>query len=212
MDKTAKLLLQHICNIAEDEGQAGYDHEGHIRKFSLILLEQLQKYCPAYQLTKESCYMIAEASAYHDIGKISMRDEILMKASRLTKDEYEYMKKHTQKGMQLFDAILKELSPEDEDYPLIQYCKEICLYHHERFDGNGYPYGLKGDDIPISAQVVGLADAYDSLLMEKIYKRAYTKEEAFNRIMEGECGVFSDMLLTIFSMKRMELEEALEKE
>ena len=100
---------------------------------------------------------------------------------------------------------------EFRDEPLLKTAEQICRWHHERFDGSGYPFGLKGNEIPIGAQIVGLADAYDALVSERIYKPAYDKEEAFNMILEGECGVFNPRLIEIFRMIRMELEEILEK-
>ena len=129
---------------------------------------------------------IVEASALHDLGKISIPDKILLKPGRLTKEEFEYMKLHTVKGCELIQAVNLEQSEE-----LKQICYDIIRYHHERYDGKGYPDGLKGDEIPVSAQLVSLADVYDALINERCYKDAFSNEKAFNMIMNGECGTFS---------------------
>ena len=148
---------------------------------------------------------------FHDMGKISVPDRILQKPGRLTFDEFQIVKNHTRKGRQIFENVLKKMSKKDSDYSLFEYCAEVCMYHHERFDGGGYPAGLKKDEIPISAQVVGLADAYDALISERIYKPAFDKDEAFEMIVEGKCGIFNPRLIEIFSMVRMELEEIQEE-
>ena len=147
----------------------------------------------------------------HDIGKISVSDRVLQKPCRLSPDETEIMKNHTRKGKQIFDRVMKNLDENSSDYEVFQCCGDVCMSHHERFDGGGYPEGLKGNEIPISAQVVGLMDAYDALVSERIYKVAYDKNEAFEMIVEGECGVFNPRLIEIFRMVRMELEEVLEE-
>ena len=130
------------------------------------------------------------ASSLHDIGKIGIDDKILNKNGKLTKEEFEVMKTHT-----LIGASILENLEEYQKEPLIQTAYEICRWHHERYDGNGYPDGLKGDDIPISAQVVSLADVYDALVSKRVYKESYTHETAMQMIMNGECGVFNPVLL-----------------
>ncbi len=212
MNHSSLLLLEYLSSVIENRSLITDRHDEHIRLFTALMLEKIRQFYPDYGLTAENCREIVMASAMHDIGKVAIPDKILMKTSRLTDDEYRLVKNHTKKGKQIFDHILSKMNPEDEDYQLFQYCAEICMCHHERYDGNGYPGGLKGDDIPISAQVVGLADAYDSLLSDRLYKSAHTREDAFNMIVEGDCGVFSTRMLEIFRMVRLELEELLEKE
>lgn len=146
--------------------------------------------------------MIVSASALHDIGKIAIPDSILQKPGRLTKDEYEYMKSHTTRGNEIINAIK---SGWDEEARKISY--EIIRHHHERYDGKGYPDGLEGDNIPISAQFVSVADVYDALVNERCYKDAYSVDEAYNMIIKGECGVFSPRLMDCFRKVRKEFEE-----
>ena len=152
-------------------------------------------------LTDSKIEVIVAASALHDIGKIAIPDSILLKPGRLTTDEFTVMKTHTSKGSEIL-ANIKDTW--DDEYGEISLT--ICLYHHERYDGKGYPHGLKGDEIPISAQIVSLADVYDALINERVYKNAFTKEEAFNMIMNGECGVFGPHILECFQKTRDQFE------
>ena len=166
-----------------------------------MLAEKFKELYPEYNLTDEMIDNIVEASALHDLGKISIPDKILLKPGRLTKEEFEYMKLHTVKGCELIQAVNLEQSEE-----LKQICYDIIRYHHERYDGKGYPDGLKGDEIPVSAQLVSLADVYDALINERCYKDAFSNEKAFNMIMNGECGTFSPKLLETFKQVRDKFE------
>ena len=143
-----------------------------------------------------------QASAMHDVGKVAIPDNILLKPGKLTADEFEVMKLHTVKGCEIINTISFM-----NDKEFFQYCYEICRNHHERYDGRGYPDGLKGEEIPIAAQVVSLADVYDALVSERVYKAAYEPEVAFEMIMNGECGIFSPKLLECFRMAKQEFEE-----
>lgn len=212
MNASALSLIECLCSIIESKDMVKKNHNEHVRRYTELMLEKVMRFYPDYGLTAEDCDRICKASIMHDIGKISVPDKIRQKPSRLNEDEYLVVKNHTKRGKQIFDAVLATMSPQDEDYKLFQYCAEICMYHHERYDGNGYPMGLKGDDIPIAAQIVGLADAYDSLVSERIFKNAYSREHAFDMIVEGDCGVFSTRILEVFRMVRLEMEEILEKE
>lgn len=134
--------------------------------------------------------MIVTASSLHDIGKIGIAESILNKPGRLTDEEFEIMKTHT-----LIGASILEKMELYQDEPLVQIARDICRWHHERYDGRGYPDGLKGDQIPISVQVVALADVYDALVSERVYKKAYSHEQALRMILNGECGAFNPLLL-----------------
>ena len=130
------------------------------------------------------------ASSLHDIGKIGIDDKILNKKGKLTKEEFEIMKTHT-----LIGASILENLEEYQQEPLVQTAYDICRWHHERYDGNGYPDGLKGEEIPISAQVVSIADVYDALVSKRVYKESYTYDKTLEMILGGECGVFNPILL-----------------
>lgn len=132
---------------------------------------------------------------------IAIPDSILLKPGRFTEEEFECMKAHTTRGCELLSNIKDTW---DQEYRKVSY--DICRHHHERYDGKGYPDGLKGEDIPISAQIVSLADVYDALVNERVYKSAFSREKAFRMIMTGECGVFSPKLLDCFRSVRKEFE------
>ena len=148
--------------------------------------------------------MIINASALHDLGKIAIPDTILLKPGRLTPSEFEEMKKHTLYGCELLEKF------KQEDSEFYQYCYDICRYHHERYDGNGYPDKLAGEDIPIWAQVVSIVDVYDALVSQRVYKAPYAFEEAVRMIHDGECGEFSPKIMACFDAVKLELLKATE--
>lgn len=170
-------------------GESGV-HIVHVRTITEMLLRQLRKKTDQYPLSDADISLIGTASALHDIGKIAIREDILNKPGRLTENECEIMKTHSLIGAEM----LKNL-PTYESEPLVQAAYKICRWHHERYDGRGYPDKLAGDDIPISAQIVALADVYDALTSERCYKKAYSHETAIHMILDGQCGAFNPMLL-----------------
>ena len=180
-------ILSHIVEFRN--GESGL-HVVNINSVSALILEQLVQKTDMYKLSWARQYMIATASALHDIGKIGIDEKILNKPGRLTPEEYEIMKTHSVIGYDMLDSI--ELYQDEE---LVKVAKEICRWHHERYDGRGYPDGLKGEEIPVSAQVVSLADVYDALVSERVYKKAFSHEQAMNMILNGECGAFNPILL-----------------
>lgn len=162
----------------------------HISTMTELLLRRLQEKTDAYDLDEEKISLISKAAAFHDVGKISISEEILNKPGALTKEEFEVMKTHAAVGAEILERL-----PLYKEEPLVKIAHEICRWHHERYDGGGYPDGLFGDEIPISAQVVSIADAYDALISERVYKKAYSHEKALNMILNGECGAFHPLLL-----------------
>ena len=190
-EKNNKLMISILSHIVEfRNGESGL-HILHVNTITKYLLEQLVQLTDQYPLSKADISLISTASALHDIGKISISDAILNKPSRLTAEEFEVIKTHSVIGANM----LLDLSIEQRENPLIKVASEICRWHHERYDGNGYPDGLKGEEIPIAAQVVALADVYDALTSERCYKKAYSHEEALKMILEGQCGAFNPSLL-----------------
>ena len=189
-EKNNQIMIRILSKIVEfRNGESGL-HVEHINILTGLLLERLVQKTDHYDLTWSDQYMITLASALHDIGKIGIDDKILNKPGRLTKEEFEIMKSHTLIGA----SILENLGLYQEE-PLIKTAYQICRWHHERYDGKGYPDGLRGDEIPISAQVVSVADVYDALVNERVYKKAITHEKAIEMILNGECGVFNPILL-----------------
>lgn len=199
--ETNNKIIDTLATVVEFRDSESGEHIKRIKGFTRILLNYVMKYYKEYELTEEQMEKIVEASAMHDVGKIAIPDNILLKPGKLTADEFEVMKLHTVKGCDIIDTISFM-----NDKEFFQYCYEICRYHHERFDGRGYPDHLKGEEIPISAQVVSLADVYDALVSERVYKAAYEPEEAYQMILNGECGIFSPKILECFRMAKEEFE------
>lgn len=186
-------IIEMIGDITEARDLESGEHIRRVKGITHILAQQIMKDWPEYELTQERIELIASASALHDIGKIAIPDAILLKPGRLSEAEFEIMKTHTTKGPELLRKAPKDWSP-----AYLEASMEICHFHHEKYDGNGYPLGLKGDDIPISAQIVSIADCYDALTSKRVYKEAFSSDVAFKMIYEGHCGAFSPKLLKSF--------------
>lgn len=185
-----RIMITILSQIVEFRNGESGPHVMHINILTELLLEQLMKRSNDYHMTWSEQQMIVTASSLHDIGKIGIAESILNKPGRLTDEEFEIMKTHT-----LIGASILEKMELYQDEPLVQIAHDICRWHHERYDGRGYPDGLKGDQIPISVQVVALADVYDALVSERVYKKAYSHEQALRMILNGECGAFNPLLL-----------------
>ena len=189
-EKNNRMMTGILSQIVEfRNGESGL-HVLHINILTQLLLEKLMRKSENYDLSWSQQHMIATASALHDIGKIGIDEKILNKPGKLTKEEFEAMKQHTIIGARMLDRL--EMYHDEE---MMKYAYEICRWHHERYDGKGYPDGLKGEEIPISAQVVSLADVYDVLVSDRVYKKAYSHEKAMEMILNGECGMFNPLLL-----------------
>lgn len=187
-------VLDTLSMVIEYRDVESGRHIHRIRKFTEVLLQTLAEKYPKYHLTPDKIELITSASSIHDIGKIAIPDSILLAPRRLTYEEFRIMKQHTVKGCE----ILNQLDAvERNEY--FRYCYDICRYHHEKWDGMGYPDGLVGDQIPIWAQVVSLADCYDALTSERPYKSAYSHEQAVEMIRTGACGAFSEEMMDCFS-------------
>ena len=203
-EKNNKLMISILSHIVEfRNGESGL-HILHVNTITKYLLKQLVQSTDQYPLSKADISLISTASALHDIGKISISDAILNKPGRLTADEFEVMKTHSVIGADM----LSDLPIEQKEVPLVKVASEICRWHHERYDGSGYPDGLKGEQIPIAAQVVALADVYDALTSERCYKKAYSHSKALEMIFEGRCGAFNPTLLQCL----LEISDTLESE
>ena len=184
------LMISILSHVVEFRNSESGQHVLHIRTLTDLLLHQLVHKTDRYQLDESDISLISTASALHDIGKIMIPEEILNKPGRLTEEEYATIKTHTTEGAR----ILKGLAI-GQDEPLVKVAHAICRWHHERWDGGGYPDRLKGDEIPIAAQVVALADVYDALTSERCYKQSYSHEKAVDMILHGECGSFNPLLM-----------------
>ena len=172
--------------------ESGYQDD--ISFYTKQVYLQLQKNYPEYGITDEEITSVAHLAPIHDIGKIKVPIEILNKNGKLTDEEMNVVKHHPLVGAAMTQRFPEGITTEK----LNQYSYEICRHHHERYDGSGYPDGLKGNAIPMCAQVVGIVDAYDALINDRPYKRKYEPEEAIQMISNGECGVFSNQLMQCF--------------
>ena len=189
-EKDNQMMIGILSHIVEFRNGESGSHVLHINKITGMLLERLIQKTDKYNLSWHDRYLITTASALHDIGKIGIDEKILNQPGRLTADEFEIMKMHTMIGVSMLHSLTMY-----QDEELVKIAIEICRWHHERYDGKGYPDGLKGDEIPISAQVVSVADVYDALASERVYKKAFPHEKAIEMIMNGECGTFNPLLL-----------------
>lgn len=201
LQKSNLRITDLLGTMAEYRNLESGEHIQRVKLYTRILAEELIKEDPSFGLTPEKISLIVSASPLHDIGKIAIPDTILLKPGKLTDEEYEYVKSHTISGCEILENIKDIWSKE-----YAQISMEICRYHHERYDGNGYPDGLKGDEIPIHAQIVSVADVYDALVNERVYKSAIPKDRAFRMIINGECGIFSPILLTCLTNCRAQME------
>lgn len=192
-----EFMIEALSSVVEFRSLETGDHVRRVKYFTRIMLKYLMTYFPKYGLTPTQVDEIARASALHDIGKIGIPDAILFKPARLTTEEFEIMKTHTTIGCEVLEKFHTHQSEE-----FYRYCYEICRYHHERWDGNGYPDHLVGEDIPISAHVVAIADVYDALVSPRVYKSPYANNTAYDMILNGECGQFSPDVLECFKLAK----------
>lgn len=201
-ERSNRIMIGILSQIVEFRNSESGLHVIHLNIVSRLLLEQLIKKKNKYHLSWQEIGLIATASALHDIGKIDIDEKILNKPGKLTKEEFEIMKTHTTIGANMLGKL--DLYHNER---LVQLAYEICRWHHERWDGRGYPDGLKGDEIPISAQVVSVADVYDALVSERVYKKAYPHDVAIQMILNGECGTFNPLLLECMMEVQNEIRE-----
>ena len=189
-EKSSNMMIDILSHIVEfRNGESGW-HVRHVHTLTELLLEHLIRKTDQYNISQKDISIISMASALHDVGKIAIDEKILNKPGRFTDEEFEIMKTHSAIG----GDLLRDL-PLYQDEPLLKCAYEICRWHHERYDGRGYPDGLKGDEIPISAQIVALADVYDALTSERCYKKAFSHETAVQMILDGKCGAFNPLLM-----------------
>ena len=197
-------LTDMLATVIEFRNLESEEHIYRVRQFTRILLNYVNRVYTNVSFTEEEIADISVAASFHDIGKITIPDTILLKPGKLTEEEFQVIKTHTTRGFEILDGLEKNVNDR-----VTAYAKEICLHHHERWDGKGYPEGLAGDAIPLEAQVVSLADVFDALTSERCYKKPYSYETAYEMILNGDCGAFSPKLLECFKKaRRLILEHA----
>ena len=200
--ETTNKIIDTLSTVVEFRDLESGEHINRIKGFTRILLNYVMKHYKEYGITEEQKEKIVQASVMHDVGKIAIPDHILLKPGKLTDEEFAIMKQHTVKGCDIINTISFI-----DDKEFFRYCYEICRHHHERYDGRGYPDCLEGENIPISAQIVSLADVYDALVSDRVYKKAFSPDQAFEMIQAGQCGTFSPKILNCFKMAKGEFEE-----
>lgn len=193
LNEINQSMVETLATIIEFRDCESGEHVKRISRITKILMTEVSKMYPEYYLPKVEIDKITSSSVLHDVGKISIPDNILNKPGKLTDEEFEIMKQHTVKGCDILQSI-----PHMLDEGIYNYSYDICRHHHERWDGRGYPDGLKGDEISIWAQVVSVADVYDALTSERVYKKAFDHDTAFKMIFNNECGVFNPKVLKAF--------------
>jgi putative two-component system response regulator len=195
-------VIDTIATIVEFRSMESIYHLKRIKGFVRILALTAMNNYPELGLNPHMVDVITQASAMHDIGKISVPDSVLLKPGRLTNEEFEVMKSHTTRGSEVIE-MLKDV--QDKEY--YEVCLDICRHHHERYDGGGYPDGLKGEENSIAAQLTAISDVYDALVSDRVYKSAYPVDKAYEMIKNGECGVFSPKILACFEFARPDMEK-----
>lgn len=191
-----EFLVNALSSVVEFRSLESGEHIRRVKFFTRIMLKYIQKYFPEYHITDEEAESIIRASALHDIGKIAIPDAILLKPGRLDEEEFEIMKKHSIYGAELLEKF------KQDDNQFYRDCYDICRYHHERYDGKGYPDHLRGEAIPLSAQIVSIVDVYDALVSKRVYKDAFTHDMAIQMIRNGECGKFSPRLMECLELAK----------
>lgn len=194
-------MIELIGSLVELRNVENHKHVQRMKGLVKIMGKTIMEMYPEYNLTDDMVDDIVTACAIHDIGKSAIPDAILLKPGRYTDEEYEYMKSHTLRGVDLLDTVKGAW---DDDFDVI--VRQVVRSHHEKFDGGGYPDGLKGDDIPISAQLVSIADTYDALVNDRVYKKAFPKDVAYNMIIVGDCGIFPPKIIEAFTKCRERFE------
>ena len=201
-----EMTIELLSDIIESRNLESGTHVQRVRAFTRILGLRLMEKYPEYGLDRQTVDVIALASMMHDVGKIMISDAVLLKPGKLTPEEFDAIKRHTVLGCEVLDHTSHMW---EEDYYTC--CLQICRYHHEKYDGRGYPEGLCGDEIPIAAQIVSIADCYDALTNERVYKKAFSPETSYEMIMNGECGVFNPKLMRCLEDCRAEFEAQVRK-
>ena len=206
-EENNNIMIRILSNVLGSRNSESRDHILHIKTATEMMLRQLVKITDAYPMTEADISLITTASSLHDIGKIRISEEILNKPGRLTDEEFKIMKTHSELGA---DMIRDMHFPKDNS--LVRASWEICRWHHERWDGKGYPDGLKGEEIPICAQVVSIVDVYDALTSERCYKKAFDHDTAIQMILDGQCGQFNPILLKCLKELSIQLSKMSGKE
>lgn len=196
-------MLEVVANLVEDRSEESGLHVKRVKEITRILARKYKKLFPDCEFTEEYISQIAEAAMLHDVGKICIADEVLNKPGKLTAEERATMEEHAEKGAEIIKKHLANVQDETQ----LRLTMDICYCHHERYDGTGYPRGLVGDEIPITAQIVSVADVYDALVSDRCYRKAFDYKTAYEMVTSGKCGVFNPRIMQCMEAALPEIEE-----
>lgn len=195
-------MLEVVANLVEDRSEESGLHVKRVKEITRIIAKKYRDFFPECGFKNEYIDQLSEAAMLHDIGKIYISDTVLNKPGKLTPEERTIMEEHSEKGAKIINKYLSSV----QDSVQLKLTEDICHYHHERYDGNGYPKKLKGDEIPLSAQIVSVADVYDALVTDRCYRKAFDYKTAYEMVIEGKCGVFNPKLLKCLKASLNDLE------
>jgi HD-GYP domain-containing protein (c-di-GMP phosphodiesterase class II) len=202
ISRTQNAVIFGLAKLAESRDNDTGEHLDRIRSYVLLLAKDLRERLPELQ-THDFVHNLALASSLHDVGKVGIPDSILLKPGRLTKAERDVMELHTLIGGECLEAIQVRLG---EDNPFMQLAIQVAFYHHERWDGQGYPHGLAGDRIPLAARIVAVADVYDALTSKRPYKKPLSHAESKGIILAGSGSQFDPEVVAAFLRHEDEFE------
>ena len=202
LERINTSIIESVAKIVEARDGGSGEHIVRVKKLTELIAREVMTSYPEFGLSEETVKLISSASVLHDVGKIVIPDAVLLKPGRLTEDEFRVMKTHSARGCDVLN-----LFPLGLDDAFLGCAQSICRWHHEKYDGRGYPDGLTGEDIPIAAQIVSVADCFDALVSDRPYKKAYSPETAFDMIRDGECGAFSPKILHALEKQKSKLFE-----
>ena len=205
-ERNSQMMIGILSQVVEKRNGESRAHVQRISELTDLLLARLARRTDRYQLTQEA-RRISTAAALHDIGKMEICDSLLNKAGSLTAEEMRIVQSHTLLGAKMLEGLE---AYREEGFVRVAY--QICRWHHERYDGSGYPDHKKGEEIPIAAQVVGLADVYERLVSKPVDGKARTHREAMQMILSGECGAFNPLLLSCLQEADAEIQDAMQRQ
>ena len=204
-ERASRMMIGILSQVVEKRNGESRDHVQRVAQLTSMLLAGLAQKTDRYPLTREMRRTIATAAALHDIGKMEICEDLLHKEGPLTEAERRTLQSHTLLGAQMLEE-----QPECRDDAFARTAYNICRWHHERYDGGGYPDGLQGEQIPIEAQVVGLADVYERLVSRPVDGHARTHSEVVQMICTGVCGAFNPLLLDCLQDMEAEIARAMQ--
>ena len=202
--KLKNAILSTLAELVEYRDEMTGVHILRTQRYIKVLMDAMKNYgVYADEVSKLDEELVLQSCQLHDVGKIAIRDSVLLKPGKLTPDEFELIKTHTTFG----EKVMINLKEKTNDSNFVEYARIFAIAHHEHWDGNGYPKGLKGEDIPLLGRIMAIADVYDALVTDRPYKKAFPHEKAVKIIIEGRGGHFDPVLADLFKKINHEFEQ-----